>query len=396
MTDIIQLKTAKYKGVEFAIESMPTTGGNRLIKFNYPGSNKQSIEVQGKAPRSFTLTAIIPHENYYQERDNLLRVLEDGQTGVLTHPTFGDVENVINGVYSLTETINDLGRAKIVIPFEVDDAPGIPQQSGDLVSQVQQQSDVLNTQLAADAADNYEISSMFPANFTDGLNNVAAIAAAFTDVSLLQTPTNGDLSGFQETLNAFSSSAGELISDPSLLGSSLGAIFEDLNNLYDTPEQAFDVIKSLFGFGDNDPIAKTNTVGRIERNNNRGTLRTNMKTQALSYAYLNAAQLNYQTTDDLDQVQTDLEAQYLDIRDNQLVTNETQEQIDRLRVQAQDTLDQVRVNTSQVITIETRRQPLSVLVYSYYGSTELTDTIAELNNIKENAFVEGSVQVLAV
>ena len=65
-------------------------------------------------------------------------------------------------------------------------------------------------------------------------------------------------------------------------------------------------------------------------------------------------------------------------------------------MQAQDTLDQVRVNTSQVITIETRRQPLSVLVYSYYGSTELTDTIAELNNIKENAFVEGSVQVLAV
>ena len=117
VADIIQLKTAKYKGVEFLFEDAATTGGNRLIKFNYPGSDKQSIEVQGKAPRSFNITAWIPHENYYQERDNLLRVLEDGEEGVLTHPTFGDVEKVISGVYTLTEVISELGRAKITIPF---------------------------------------------------------------------------------------------------------------------------------------------------------------------------------------------------------------------------------------------------------------------------------------
>ena len=105
MADLIQLKTANYKGVEFAIRDMPTTGGNRIIKFNYPGSDKQSIEVQGKAPRSFSLTAVIPHENYFSERDELLRVLEDGERGTLVHPTFGAIENVINGEFSLNENI---------------------------------------------------------------------------------------------------------------------------------------------------------------------------------------------------------------------------------------------------------------------------------------------------
>ena len=41
VADLIQLKTANYKGVEFAIRDMPTTGGNRIIKLNYHGSDKQ-------------------------------------------------------------------------------------------------------------------------------------------------------------------------------------------------------------------------------------------------------------------------------------------------------------------------------------------------------------------
>ncbi len=80
MTTLIELKTAKYKGVEFLFEDMSTTGGNRLIKYNFPGSDKQAIERQGRLPRTFNLTAIIPHENYYQQRDNLLRVLDEVQT----------------------------------------------------------------------------------------------------------------------------------------------------------------------------------------------------------------------------------------------------------------------------------------------------------------------------
>jgi len=175
MTDIIQLKVGKYKGVEFLFELMPTTGGNRLIKFNFPGSDRQSIERQGKAPKSFNITIWIPHENYFQKRDDLLRVLEDGESGVLTHPTFGDVENVINGIYTLTETISELGRAKLKVPFEVDDSPGIPVQSGDLVSQVQSASDLLNTQLAADVTDGYGVTLSFSGNFNDALDNLTAI-----------------------------------------------------------------------------------------------------------------------------------------------------------------------------------------------------------------------------
>ena len=73
MSDIIQLKSGKFKGVEFLFSEMPTTGGNRLIKYNFPGSDKQNIERQGLKPRAYTFTIWVPAENYYQERDDLLR-----------------------------------------------------------------------------------------------------------------------------------------------------------------------------------------------------------------------------------------------------------------------------------------------------------------------------------
>lgn len=391
---MIDLKTAKYKGVEFLFDGMATTGGNRLIKFNFPGSDKQAIERQGKAPRTFSLTAIIPHENYYRERDNLLRVLEDGEPGTLTHPTFGDVENIIPGVYTLTEKLTELGRAQIAIPFELDDAPSIPQQSGDLASQVQARGEILSAQLTEDLADGYEVSPRSPGNFTDALENLDNVSEVFASASEVADPLTDKIAAFRQSVNTFSASIGGLIQVPADLATSVQGLFEDLNNLYDAPGTLLGAFRLLFSFGENDPGVQTTTIGRTERKRNRDLVRANMRVQALNYSYLAATGVEYETTEDLDLVQAELETQYLDARTAQLLSNESIEQLDRLRVRAQKALDAARVNTRSIITIETPRVPLTVLVYGYYGSTDLTTTIAELNNIKQNAFVEGEVRVL--
>lgn len=391
---MIDLKTARYKGVEFLFLDMSTTGGNRLIKFNFPGSDKQAIERQGELPRTFNLTAIIPHENYYQERDKLLRVLEDGETGTLTHPTFGDVENIINGAYTLTEKLSELGRARVTIPFELNNAPGIPQQSGDLSSQVQTQSDALNDQLEADLAGSYEVSRSFSDNFTDATSNMNSVAASIGDAANFADPLTDKIATFRQTVNIFSTNIRGLIQAPADLASSVRGMFEDLNGLYDAPGDLLGAFGLLFSFGDDDPEVNPTTVGRTERKQNRDLMRASMRVQALSYTYVAATEIEYETAEGLDAAQAALETQYLDAREEQLLSNEAVELLDRLRVQAQKALDAARVNTRSIVTVETPRIPLTVLVFEYYGNTELTATIAELNDIKQNAFVEGSVKVL--
>lgn len=400
MADLIQLKTAKYKGVEFAFVSMPSTGGNRIIKIRFPGSDKQSIEVQGKLPRAFTLTAIIPHENYYTERDNLLRVLDDGESGVLIHPTFGNVDSVVNGQYELNETITELGRATIVIPFEVDDAIGIPIEAGNLAAQVLTARDILNTQLEADLGEGYNVSLNATGNHEDASNNLFSIVDAFNSVSEFTNAVAEKAAEFQADVDAFSGKINDLIRSPVDMALSIASLFESIDNLFETPGETFGALRSLFDFGDEgsvggaDPIITPTTVGLVERKRNRDLIRNNMKTQALSFSYTNATLDDYESSEALEEAQVDLEDQYLNIRDNQLITNEALEELDRVRVQAQKTLADVSVATPAIITIETKRMPLSVLVYSYYGNTDLFDTIAELNNIKMNAFVEGEVRIL--
>lgn len=416
MTDIIQLKTARYKGVEMPFEAMSTAGGNRIVRFNFPGSDKQSVEVQGKAPREFTLDFWIPHENYYQERDAFLAVLEDGELGVLTHPTFGDVENVINGKYTLTETISELGRARVSVPFFIDDAgEGIPIQSANLPAQVATDTAALNEQLGLDF-EFYGVTISFSGNFTDAAESMGAAIAAIAEAASLFDPSPEDAAEFTQQVNVLANNIGSLVESPPAFSTGVSVLFESLNNLFDSPELTLAVFESLFEFGSDDPSVVQNTVGRKERKINRDILRTQMAAQALSFAYLSSSQIEFQTDDEITEVQDRLEVQYLAIKTGNIISNETTstrlpddqsqpnayllsnesfEQLDRLRTQAQLVFDGAQVNTNTIITVNTPLRPLSVLVFAYYGSTELVETIAELNDVKQNAFVDGDIRILS-
>jgi len=393
---MIELKTGAYQGIEFLYVDMPTQGGHRLIKYRYPGSDRQSIEVQGEMPPSFPFTIWIGHEDYYAERDRLLRVLTNKKTGVLDHPTFGKVENVINGEFTLDETITELGRASISVTFEVDNAEGIPVQSNPLPAQVEAARDSVREQLSADLGGGYSASRGLTGNFSDALDNVTKTLDGINNAANVVTPLRQDVAVFRAKIQRLSTEVGELVEQPTTLADSFDGLLADLDNLYASPGDALAVFRSLFSYGDDDQDIVPTTVGLAERKNNRDLVRANIQCGALAYAYLNAVEVEYATTADLDEVQAQLEAQYLEVRDGQLLGAGTSEELDRLRTSALAVLDRLRVNTSELTTVSVRLQPLSVLVYRLYGSTELTDLIAELNNIKYNAFVEGDITVVNV
>lgn len=391
---MIELKTARYKGVEFPVESFPTTGGNRLVKYLYLGSDKQSIERQGKLPKTFTLVAIIPHENYYQLKNDLLRVLDDGIKGPLTHPTFGDIENVINGQYSIDETITALGRATINIPFEVDDAIGVPVQSGSLPAQVQVQSNALNDRIEADLSSKFKVSRRFARNFSSALTTINNVSAKIAEAANFGEPIAANIAAFRSSINNFNGAVGSLIQSPADLAGEVRGLFEDLNNLFETPAETLGAFKTLFSFGADDPVIVETTVGLTERKQNQDAVRAAVRTQALSFSYVAAVQVEYMTDEELNNAQDELELAYVDAIENQVVSNEAVEELDRLRSQAQKTFDSIRVNTRSIVTVETPLKPLSVIAYEYYGSTELVNVLAELNDVNQNAFVSGQIKIL--
>ena len=222
---------------------------------------------------------------------------------------------------------------------------------------------LLNTKLGADLAGGYEVSANATGNFNDALDNVGGAVDSLNDASSSGDQLTEEAEQYKAAINTVAGKIGNLVTSPADLAESIAGLFEALNNLYDSPSDALGSMRSLFKFGDNDPVINETTTGRAERKRNRDLMRANMRAQALSYAYLNAGLIEYSTTDALDLVQSELEDQYADARDNQLLTNESLEQLDIVRVQAQKTLDDARVTTSSIITVETDLMPLSVLVY---------------------------------
>ena len=391
---IIQLKNGSYKGVNIVFVESETSGGNRLVKFNYPSSDNQSIEIQGKQERSFSLTIWIPFDNYYEKRDELLRVLEDGKFGTFVHPTFGDIENVTNGLYTLSEKQSELGRGSVTVTFEVDTGEGVPIQSGDTVSLVQDAAITLNETINSDLSDTYEVAASSGGNFEDAVNNIGGLVDLFESAANTVESKLDEFADFNQQVKDFRSDVYSVVSTPANLAERLANLFVTLDRLTDNPEDIIKPLKRLFAFGDNDPDIKPTTFARIERKKNRDQLRVAVKTQALSYAYIAYAQIEYSTAEDLEAAQRELEEQYKSVR-NESISNEALESLDRLRVQGQRTLDNAKVSRKSIITIDTKLMPLTVLVYSYYGNTDLVETIAELNNIKQNAFVEGEIRILS-
>lgn len=373
----MKLKTCKYKGVEFQFTDMPTTFGNRILKYNYPASDKQAIEVQGKTPRSFVINAIIPHTDYYQHKAELMSVLEDGKSGVLHHPTFGIVHNVINGECSITEKLSEVGRAEVSIPFEIDDATGSPIKLFDTFADVERS--VENTDISLQDA----IIEKF---------GLSGIATNITDAFDLANDIVNDV----KSVTNLAIDAKLAIESPALFADVLGGVFKDAYELYESADLAFDAMERLFDFGDDAPIIMPTTFSRIERKNNQDILIGSAKTWALMYAYLSAARIEYSTETHLENVLESLENQYTNIRDNFDIGNETMENLDIARVSTSKYIDQKTVTVPKIFTINTPIVPLSVLLYKYYGNTDLFDTIVELNDIGHNAFVEGEVKLVSV
>ena len=408
---IVQTKPASYKGVDFLMLVSHIKGGQKDVLFEFPNSNKQQIENLGTRPREFGMSVIIPHSNYIAIRDRLLQVLEDGVKGPLDHPFYGRVENIVARTYTIVERLSDLGRAELEISFAVSDNIGVPQKAKNAISEAAAQNTLLNDSIAGDIAADYDADESFFGNFQDAQELVGGMVDAFDNVHSFAGKITDEINSYASLINTVSTEINQIVAVPQQLADTVLNLFSTVNGLFGTVEAAFDALTSpdFFGFGDNDQDIHQSTQGRVLRAQNRDVVNQAIQSGALGYAYLNAAQIDFQTTGGIDSVSILLEDQYSKIQGAQGVatvglatpintvrgvSRQTLIALTDLRTITNKLLDDKRIEARKVVTINTRRMPMAVLAYRYYGNTDLTDTLLALNEIKGATFVQGDIKIL--
>lgn len=406
MQDENKILEGEFKSIPIRIISAGITGGRKTIKKEFPNRDTQTIEDLGLQPRSYSLEILVsdigktaanqePTQDYFDYRDTLIDAIENKGVGVLIHPFYGRIENVVATTYSINENFTSFGRSTISVTFETSADTGIPVQSSTALSQIAELRKAVDTAVTDDIADNFSVSSVFQNNFIAAQNKINEIIDAAVDATSFIGAASDQINSFNSFIGQFSNKVNSLIVAPNNLALSISNLFGNIDGLFGTAENTAKSFINLFGFGDNgEDDIETTTAELIEREENTVILDQAVNAQALSYAYVSVAQIDFETVVQIEDAEKELEVQYDVIVSNVDSNQDVNAALTDMRIVVQQFFDEQRLSAKQVISIFTHITSARLLSYQYYGESESAEDIIALNGITDVSFIEGDIDIL--
>lgn len=395
MTILNQLLPASFRGVSFYTSTSSMESGRKQITHEFPNSNRRFVEDLGRFQNIYKMSAIVSGTgfNYSQNKNALIEALEQEGIGQLVHPFYGSVQ-VVAKQFSVEEDITRLGEAIFTLTFEKSDPALVPIGDSNNLSNLGITSDNLLDILAGDIGNAFSLFNSYPNNYTDALSMVSLIGDAFGVNTTLFTQSISSINQFNALLDGYKASGNTLIAQPTQLGTETMNLYTQTDTLVTNPSERLPVYQKFYDFNDNQVPVNPTTFELAQRQSNREILNGSIQAGALVQSYRTAAQIDYGNIRELNMVQSLLETQYQKVIQNEAIPNTTKLAIQELRSQARLFFEAERLNVNQIESIVTKRQPLTILNYQYYGSVDNVPRIAALNKIRNNAFIEGPIDIL--
>ena len=418
-----------YKGAPFLVKKTTTKGGGKTVVHSYPNSNKQKVEYLGLKPRDIQLEGVINSPNYTSKKERLLDALEVGGVGLLVHPFFGNLENMELLNYSLVEDFTELGDAKITMSFTVSDNVAVPVGTQNNASFLSGLNKKVQNALFGDMAKGFNVGDS-ASIFEKATNTMNSMFDTIDDATKIVDQSIEAMDEFSSLINGFATNINDLARKPQAFADAIQNIQANVNGLYaivsgpsvtgnqsvTTASEAsvqasktLAVYSAMFDFGD-DTVPPANTTSlRVRSNLNDVTMKQSIQLSALSFGYLNSAQIEYATVSEINEVADNLEKQFQKVLDNNDelhgLLNVTFENIDidqttllalqEMRDATQSFFDDAKLTTSRIIEVDTTVMSASLLTFQYYGGVDLEQEIIELNANQNVSFFEDAVNILS-
>lgn len=398
------LHPASYRGAFFFVSGSATSGGRKDALKDFVSSDRRLVEDLGLNPRGFTLSGTLaarlnPAGNiittYQDVRDTFLAALELGGPGILIHPFYGEIKNVVARNFTINESTSSLGDASIQITFAISDADGLPAPEENVLATIISDNGAVTEAAGADIDERFSVTEALTGNFGDSVNKVDELIEGITAATDPIAIGADKLDAFSAELSAFSTNVASLVAAPSDLSDSITNVFSTVNGLFETAGGTLEAFKGLFDYGDLDINFNLDTATRVERQRNRDILNANTGALALSYAYLAAASVDFATVADIDAASQDLEDQFQKVDVAGTLDTTVAEPLRLQRIHILAFFEAQRVTKPQIITVRTAPTSTRLLAYQYYGSSAQGVTLALLNGFEQSALIEGDVHILS-
>jgi len=399
MALIDELHEASYKGATFFMDSSSIAGGRKDNLKEIVNSDLQVIEDLGLRQPSFSLSGVVSAreggQTYKQMRNALIDALQEGGTGILVHPFYGPIEDVVCRSFSIQETIGKVGVANVSMEFAISNTLGTPRATVAVLGSVATVAEATAEELAAALADDWEVTEGFAGNFTDAVNNTEDFVNKVRESAGIVTQVASEVDQFSKFMSDFAADIARLIDSPRELSESIRGAFSSLNGLLQTAPATFDAMKNLFDFGDDNVELVATTAGQIERQKNRDRLNSMVQGEALARAYVVAGELELPTVEDIDELQGILEDQFQKMTEAGAIDRNSFDALTETRITLSEFFNAQRATALRQVTVFVNPVPARVLAFNYYGSSEQGEAIADLNKVRDAAFLEGDIEILS-
>ncbi|MBK2125731.1 hypothetical protein, partial [Fangia hongkongensis] len=216
--------------------------------------------------------------------------------------------------------------------------------------------------------------------------------------------TASALAPFFNALENLENEIVENILNPSKLANSILSNYSNVLNLSAVTVGKSTLNKNFFNYSTSGETA-VNTPSRVAAESNRKSIDTYINSLSLVNEFLNTTNTNYTNEDDIRKQSDSLNEQYNNLvinnfsldqsgNRNQLFDQDTVDSITFMRDQVSAYLEAQLTNAKRIETIRVSRNSLLPLVYQYYGSLDLYDTISELNKVGNPSDITGNIKIL--
>ncbi len=401
MSIVDELQAASFRGATFFLTGSSIAGGRKDVKKEIVNSDAQVVEDLGLRQPAFSLSGIVAArkssgQSYKQMRDALLDALQSNKgPGILVHPFYGSIVDVVCRSFTISESPASVGIARLTMNFEISNTLGTPEKLVAVLGTVATAAGLATNDLETVLAGEYTVTEAFLLNFFDAVEKVEEFVEVITAVADGIAQDAARIDQFSKLVSDIAANVTELIAAPSALAESIRGAVSSLNALLQTAPAVFEAMTGLFDFGDLDISFSVSTAGGKERKKNQDLLNSQVQGQALANAYTFAAQLDLPTVEAIDETQGILEDQFQKIASAGAIDRNSFDSLIATRVALSAFFDAQRSTKPRQVQIRTHTIPARVLAYSYYGSSDQGPLIAQLNNVRDGAFIEGEIEILS-
>lgn len=117
------LQDASFKGVNFDVISLDESDSKALVEHAYPFRDGVSLEDMGTTGRQVQVSAVFWGKQYHSRLNTLLEKLAENGTGVLVHPIWGRMQNMVAASWHFRHEADYVDYATLDITFRESGEP---------------------------------------------------------------------------------------------------------------------------------------------------------------------------------------------------------------------------------------------------------------------------------